>query len=154
MHRLRSRHSVFRFKTASWLLVCKWLLIACAIGLLLYSLIAGERRLSLLAFGLGAASVLVGVVQWVLSVQARCPLCLTPPIAHRRCSRHRSAKRLFGSYRFRVACAVIFQKHFRCPYCGEWTAVDVRVNHHRRSHPTIDQRGIVTAGSTDGLQIK
>ena len=51
------------------------------------------------------------------------------PLAHKACVMHRNTRRLFGSYRLRVAMAVVFLGWFRCPYCGEPTAIAVR---HRR----------------------
>lgn len=127
MHRLRSRNSVARFKIASWILVIKWMLISTAGGILIYSLIVADRNLSYLGFILITGSVVAGLIQWSISAHARCPLCLTPPISHRGCSKHRSARRVFGSYRLHVAFSVIFWNRFRCPYCGEWTAVEVRL---------------------------
>ena len=128
MYHLRSKHSVAYFKLSSWLLVCKWLLIIVAAAVLVFSIIVIERKPLYLAIGLFGAVVVMAVLQWTLAAQARCPLCLTPPTAHRRCSKHRNARRLFGSYRLRVACSVILKNSFRCPYCGETTAVEVRSN--------------------------
>ena len=126
MHRLRSRHSVVRFKAASWALVIKWSLLSTSLGILAYSLPSESKNLSYLSFCLVAGALFVAGLQWIIAVQARCPLCLTPPIAHSKCSKHRSAKSLFGSYCLPVACSVIFRSRFRCPYCGEWTEVRPR----------------------------
>ena len=123
MYHLRSQSAVTRFKLASWLLFFKWLLIPSAIAVLMYSVITIDRQLAHLAAGMFATALLVGVIQWAISTRAHCPLCLAPPIAHRCCSKHRKAKRLLGSYRLRVACTVIFRNYFRCPYCGEPTAI-------------------------------
>lgn len=133
MHRLRSRRSVTRFKLASWILVINWILISAAGGILIFSLIVADRSLSYLGFGIFTGSMGLGLIQWSVSAHALCPLCLTPPIAHRRCSRHRFAQRLLGGYRLHVAISVIFRTRFRCPYCGEWTAVEARLPEAYRS---------------------
>lgn len=128
MYHLRSSYVVRLFKLAAWLLLLKWLLISSAIGLLLASWITIDKQLAGLALGMIAATILLGAIQWALSSHARCPLCVSPPLAHRRCSKHHKAGLLLGSYRFRVACTVAFRNYFRCPYCGESTAIKTRVD--------------------------
>ena len=124
MYHLRSRYAVICFKLAAWILFINWLMIPAAFITLLGAWINIDKQLAWIAISLFGASALAGVIQWGLATLARCPLCLTLPIAHRICSKHRKAKRLLGSYRLRVACSVIFTRSFRCPYCGESTAVD------------------------------
>ena len=128
MYHLRSRYAVICCRLAAWLLFLKWLLIPSAFIALAGAWINIDKQLALLALCLFAAAGVVGVIQWGFAALVRCPLCLTLPIAHRICSKHRNAKRLLGSYRLRVACTVIFRKHFRCPYCGETSAVEIRAN--------------------------
>ncbi len=131
MHRLRSRHIVIRFKLASWTLVLKCLLVPAALILLGYALIEEDHKLACLALGMAVSTVPLAIWQWMLSLQARCPLCLVPPVAHRDCTKHSSARPLFGSYRLRVANSVIFKNHFRCPYCGEFTTMETRADRPR-----------------------
>ncbi len=128
MYHLRTKGSVTRFKLASWMWLCKWLLVAAACALLAYCAIAGEQEYLVWAPAMLVAALLAGAVQWVFSHQAHCPLCLTPPLGHHRCAKHRKARRLCGSYRLRVACNVIFSHYFRCPYCGEATAMRMRAS--------------------------
>jgi hypothetical protein len=64
--------------------------------------------------------------QWSTAYHAGCPLCRTPVLAPMRCMKHRKARHLLGSYRLRVALAITFAERFRCPYCNEHTAMDVR----------------------------
>jgi hypothetical protein len=128
MYHLRSRHAVTLFKLISWMLCIKWLLIGSAFGLLIVSAIAIDKQLAHVAIGLFAGALLVAAIQWIVSAQARCPLCLTPPLALRYCAKHRKARRLLGSFRLRVACSIIFRNYFRCPYCGETTAIETRAD--------------------------
>lgn len=126
MHRLPNTHSVNRFRFAAFLLLVKWLLVFASAGLLGYSLWAGNRQLTLLAMVLLGLAVLTMFLQWLVAARARCPLCIGHPLAHKACATHRHTRRFCGSYRVYVAICVIFRGCFRCPFCGEPTAVEVR----------------------------
>lgn len=126
MHHLHSLQSVTRFKLASWVLLLMWLVIPATFGVLIYSLLARDKQLASLTLWMIAGSLLLGILQWLLSSRPHCPICLAHPIAHHACSKHRNARQFFGSYRLRVACTIIFMNYFRCPYCGEATAVEAR----------------------------
>ena len=128
MYYLRSRHAVVCLKLAAWMLIVNWLLFPSAFIVLIAAWIRIDGQLALLSLCLFASAGLVTFIQWGFAGLVRCPLCLTTPIARRACSKHCKAKRLLGSYRLRVACAVIFRKDFRCPYCGETTTVNTRVD--------------------------
>lgn len=126
MHRLASRHSVVCFKVASWALIVRWMLSLAGIAWLFRALIMEDIGQAAMSGGLILGALLVGLFQLLVAVRACCPLCLTQPIAPRRCAKHRSARRLMGSYRLRVAFTVVGSSCFRCPYCGELTSVEVR----------------------------
>lgn len=128
MHRLPSQHAVTRFKVASWLIVLLFVLLLATPGVLVHSLITADRNLASLALGLMIGTIAVGIIQWAVATRARCPLCHAKSIARNGCSKHRNARSLFGSYRLRVALSIIFQKKFRCPYCGESTAAEARTS--------------------------
>ena len=49
-----------------------------------------------------------------------------PPLSNRGCARNRNAYRLFGSYKLAVAGSILLRNSFRCPYCGEPTAMVAR----------------------------
>ena len=126
MHHPRSISAARRLRIASLLLLGNRLLIPVAGGFLLVSLIANDQRLMILGLVLMMIGVLLIVAQWVAASHAGCPLCRTPVLAPMRCMKHRSARRLLGSYQLRVALAIMFTERFRCPYCNEPTAMDVR----------------------------
>lgn len=126
MHRFQSRSTIVRFKFASLLLCLKWLLAPVAIGLLVYSIIKHDMDLTWVAIGLGGATIFALILQWILASRTRCPLCLTPVLATKGCSKHRHAKTVLGSYRLRVSLAVLFKGSFRCPYCNEPSVMEVR----------------------------
>jgi len=130
MHRLRSQHTVSRFRFVAMLLLCNRLLMAVAPVLLIYSLTLGDGDLTDLALGLMAACLLITIVQWLSAARLRCPLCLGSPLAHSFCVKNRHARRLLGSYRLRVALSIMMEASFRCPYCGEFTAIRARRRRH------------------------
>jgi len=129
MHRFQSKSTILRFRLTALLLVVKWALVPLVVGLLIYSLIANDRDLAIGALGLGFVTLLMGILQWVLASRTRCPLCMTPVLASKGCSKHRHARRFLGSFRLRVALAVLFRGSFLCPYCHEKSAMLVRTRH-------------------------
>ncbi len=126
MHRLHSRYAVTRFKLASWALVFMYVMIPSTVGILIYSIAVEEKEYTWLGLCGMVATAVVFIFQWGISFRARCPLCHARSIARNGCAKHQLARPLLGSYRLRVACAVIFMECFRCPYCGESTAVKAR----------------------------
>lgn len=132
MHRLPTQQSVNRFRLAAFLLLLKVLLVPGSLALLAYTLIIGERDLIHIAFGVVGGTVFLSFIQWITAGRVRCPLCLGLPLAHSACVKNHSARRFFGSFRLRVALSVILEGTFRCQYCGESTAIEVRRRHRRR----------------------
>jgi hypothetical protein len=126
MHRLPSRYAVTRFKLASWAVFIMHVMIPTTSGVLIYSVVVMDEKVMELALALIFGTTMLAIIQWSASRRACCPLCHARSISHSGCSKHRNARTLFGSYRLRVACAVIFREYFRCPYCGESTAVKAR----------------------------
>lgn len=126
MHRFQSKSTIIRFRFASLLLCLKCLLAPAAAGLLAYSIFKHDMTLTWIAIGLGCATLFALILQWIVAARTRCPLCLTPVLATKGCSKHRNAKTFLGSYRLRVSLAVLFKGAFRCPYCNEPSAMEVR----------------------------
>lgn len=126
MHRFQNRSTLVRLRLAALLLGLKYLLIPLSIGLLTYSFYSDNQDLLFIAVGVCAMTVLMMITQWILAARPRCPLCLTPILASKNCSKHRRAESLFGSYRLRVALAILFRGRFLCLYCNEPTAMEVR----------------------------
>ncbi len=127
MHRLPSTSAVVRFRLAALLLVIAWLLAPAAIAVLGYSVFIHDRDLALIGAALGGGALIVAIFQFIVAAKARCPLCMTPSLANKACSKHRNSRRLFGSYRLMAAVSVIARGHFRCPYCNEPTVMAPRV---------------------------
>jgi|688.fasta_scaffold98139_2 hypothetical protein len=83
-----------------------------------------------IGIGAGISGYLVTILQWIVACKARCPLCQTPILADKTCSRHREAKTIFGSYHARVTLAIIFKNPFYYPYCNQPTKLQQR-NHDK-----------------------
>lgn len=126
MHRLPDIRTLRRFRVSAVLLLAKWLVVPCAIGILAYGLVWHQTWRIWLGLGLVGLTVVLGIWQRLAAASCRCPLCLGRPLSGSGASRNRKAQRLLGSYRLRVASSIIFRKSFRCPYCGEPTAVALR----------------------------
>lgn len=126
MHRLRSKIYITRFRVTALLFCVRSLLIPLAVAVLISSILFKDKELAMLAIGLGCLAILVTIIQWIMAQRVRCPLCLTPVLAVKGCSKHRNARTFLGSYRLRVALAILFGHYFHCPYCHEPTAMEVR----------------------------
>lgn len=126
MHRLPHRSAVVRFRLASLFIVLAMLLILSAVILLLAGMVRQINDWVLIGGIFIGTALLLLLIQWIMSSRARCPLCVVQPLQRRACSKHREARRLLGSYRLRVALSILFRGWFRCPYCNEPTAMEVR----------------------------
>ncbi len=126
MHRLPSSSTVIRFRCAAFLLCLIFLLVPTAFAILARSIFTLEQELAFAGLGILGVTLAIALYQRILSARARCPLCMMPPLVRQGCAKHRSARKLFGSHRLRVAAAIVFKGSFRCPYCGEPTAMKVR----------------------------
>jgi len=111
---------------AALLLILTLMLVPAALGVLGYGLAQQDTELTILAGILGGSGLIFGITQMILASKARCPLCMTPPLASKRCSKHREARTLLGSYRLRAAVWMVTRGYFRCPFCNEPTAMEPR----------------------------
>jgi hypothetical protein len=126
MHRLISNSSLrcFRFGTFTLLLFAVSLVAFVLLGAA--GLLLGDQWIMQASMWLVPAVPVLGIGYLLFGLRARCPLCMNPPLVPRRCQKHRNARTLCGSHRFRVALAVLFTGKFTCPYCGEATRMEVR----------------------------
>jgi len=131
MHRLPNPYAVTRFRCAALLLMCKWALVIVSAIMLAYSLCVANPELIKLSISLIWLAVCVGLIIRLFSHRVRCPLCIGLPLVGGACSTHRSVRPLFGSYPLRVALSAVFRGWFRCPYCGESTAIEARRDRSR-----------------------
>jgi hypothetical protein len=131
MHRLRSRSTIYRFRFAALLLCFKCLLTPASAGVLVYSFVINDDQLTLIGLIMALVAICLVIAQWIVAARTNCPLCMTAVMAEKRCTKHRMSRTVCGSHRLRVALAILFRGSFRCPYCHEPTAMEVRVRKHR-----------------------
>lgn len=133
MHQFRSKSTVLRFRLNALLLVLKYAVVPVISGLLVYSFYKSDHGLAIFTLGLGFITLVMGILQWLMASRTRCPLCMTPVLGSKVCSKHRHARSFLGSFRLRVALAVLFRGSFLCPYCDEKSAMEVRLRHPNNS---------------------
>jgi hypothetical protein len=126
MHRLRTKSAIFRFRLAALFLCLKCVLLPISLGILMYALIIADHQVIWGGVGLLLSTCGITFMQWIFAARTNCPLCMTPVLAIKDCSKHRHAKTFLGSHRLRVALAVLLKNSFHCPYCHEPTAIEVR----------------------------
>lgn len=134
MHRLPSKSAIHRFRLAAALQCLKCILAPAAGGVFIYSSIRNDRDLGMMAAAMFVLTVLAMALQWAVATRTNCPLCVSPVLATSRCAKSRHAGRLFGSRRLYVAVSILFRNSFRCPYCNEPTALEVRQRRHTSPH--------------------
>ncbi len=132
MHRLPSETVLRRFRIASVVVILMWLSVPAALGLLVYGVFRSEHEWLVYAGGAVGFGLACTVLNFLMSSRLKCPLCMMPPLQNRSCSKHRTALRLFGSHKLHVARSILFRDMFRCPYCGEPTAMEVRARGGRK----------------------
>jgi hypothetical protein len=126
MHRLQSTSSVFRFRCCSLLLWLAALSFSAGAAVMVLGFYHSNDAQVLTGGEIMGGGLLAYLIEWLLSARARCPLCMISPLHPKGCQKNRRVKRLFGSYRLRVATNVLFRDFFQCPYCGEATKIAVR----------------------------
>lgn len=102
--------------------------------MLVYGVVSHERPLVWQALGVGAAALVCKLVEVVMATRTHCPLCHTPVLAKKHCRKHRNARTLLGSHRLYVSARALFGSSFRCPYCGEPSALEVRGRDSQRGY--------------------
>lgn len=126
MHKLPSLDTLRRFRVASLLILLMFVTLPAAVGFAVAGVLLEEKRWFVFAGASVGIVLLCLAVNFVLGSRLRCPLCMVPPMQNRGCSKHRTAARMLGSYRLKVAHSIVFKGSFRCPYCGEPTTMQVR----------------------------
>lgn len=120
MHRHHSVHTLKSLHRAAYHFLANIVLALAGVGMLGYGVYLHDHFWAVLgACTLGLWLLSTGLF-FIQRSSLRCPLCLVPVWAGKKCQKHRKAKPALGiSYRLGVAVAVIFRGHYRCPYCGE-----------------------------------
>ncbi len=141
MHRLPSQASVRRIRIVSILIIIKSIAIPAIAILMIVSMVMEQRQTVTLCLGLFALFIPLSLIEWSLAARTNCPLCITPVLGKKACHKHRHATKFLGSHRLKVALSAIFKGSFRCPYCNEPTALEVRNRHGRKNNSRTYSRG-------------
>lgn len=136
MHHPRSHSAIWSFRIAAFLLVGNYLLALIAVGILIHSFFFDNRQWIMVGASLAIVCLFLVIAQWISASRTFCPLCKTPVLAPKACTKHRRSKTFMGSHRLLVAMGILFKSSFRCPYCNEPTAMELRktlsIAHARR----------------------
>jgi DNA-directed RNA polymerase subunit RPC12/RpoP len=127
MHRLPTKSTLWRYRLASCLLFFLIIGLITAVGILGYGLINNNIPIITISGYIFGGLVLLLFFNFMLTSKLRCPLCMVSPLQNRGCSKHRNVQRILGSHRIKVAKSILAEGHFSCPYCGEKTAMEVRL---------------------------
>jgi len=123
MHAFRSKSDVLRFNLSAWLLISLWFLLPASMLLLLGACLTFSSVWINCALTAVMASGSLALTWLFMAYRARCPLCIARPLFPNSCSLHRRAPVWLGSHRLPVAVSVVLRGQFRCPFCGETTAM-------------------------------
>lgn len=126
MHRFRSIMSVRLFRAAALLLCVSFFATPVAVLMLVHGILTWDHGQIHDMLWLSGALGGVLLAASILSRGTRCPLCRVAVLGSNGCSKHTKARRLFGSYRLRPAVSALLKGCFRCPYCGEPVAPELR----------------------------
>lgn len=119
MHHIQSKFRANAFRRASTVFILAYLSLFVAAGSTIYIIVEEpEGQLALYGSILGT-TLLLWILALIISGTCRCQLCQASTMRSLKCSHHTRAKRLLGSYRLRIAVAILFKGSFRCSYCGE-----------------------------------
>lgn len=126
MHRYRSIRPIIWLKISTLLYLFSHFYTFALIGFAFYAILHDSREIMLqLLYGIILYALCWFLYLWTSSL-TNCPLCRSGPMSSKGCAKHRNAKSMLGSYRLMVALSVLFLRRFRCPYCGESTALEVK----------------------------
>lgn len=119
MHTHRYKSTLWRLSSYSMHFIFNTLLMLAALIVCVHSALTYNMEHLYIGIGMGVFWMFSSLV-FVARVQSlRCPLCMVPLFANKRCGKNKKAKRLLGSHRLSVSTQILFCGNYRCIYCGE-----------------------------------
>ncbi len=115
----RSKRTLLDLKCGACHFIFNLLSVITALGLAVYATVYYDLPTLYIAVITGAVWMISSFVYLLKANSLRCPLCLVPIYAHKRCTKNREAKQIMGSYRLAVSLSILCRGHYRCIYCGE-----------------------------------
>ena len=92
---------------------------ATILGFLVATFLLKEPQLLIGAVIATACLILVGGIHLAEAPKMRCPVCTTAIFAPTGCRKHKTARRILGSYRLHSAAEILTSRLFHCHHCGE-----------------------------------
>ena len=132
MHRLPNRKAIWRLRFAALLLWINYIAFVAMVIAFFRAFWDRDQEVVVIAISIMGVFIVTAILQWFVALRTKCPLCVTPVLAAKNCSKGKNAKTFLGSHRLRVANNVLFKGYFRCPYCSEPTELTVRSRHSKR----------------------
>ena len=128
MHHIQKKFRARSYRRASYLFIAASLSLLTTVGFVAYAFFYSSQDNFMIISILIGATAFFWVLSMIASGNCRCQLCQTSNMRSLKCSRHKNAKRLLGSYRLRVSTSIFFTNSFRCPYCGEAFSLSPKPN--------------------------
>jgi len=126
MHRFRSSFSIFRLRMVAVIVCLKFIMLPFGIFFLLRGTLIWDYQTVVIAIAILLGVVALSIITWSLSRGTRCPLCHVATFGNSGCSKNSKARKLFGSYALYAAIFILSRGRFRCPYCNEPVALELR----------------------------
>lgn len=118
MHYLKQRSLARAFWRSSFAYLLAFMSLFVTAGVVVYTYLQrSDENLQLLVIAI-IVSLFLWILQWFTADNCKCQLCQADVMRSSQCSHHKTAKKFLGSYRLRIAIAVLFKRMFRCAYCG------------------------------------
>lgn len=135
---IRRTNLAMRYMWIAWLSLFRWVAAAAVLVLLGLAYATREPGWLVGAGVAGGLALMAAVVFFLEAPSVRCLGCGGTLLRVARCSKHKSAKKLLGSYT--LPCTLVlasFSKSVRCPYCGMKYRIS-RIS--RRSHREAEEQ--------------
>lgn len=142
----------FAIRSLVWSSICFVLAFASlpvVIAAVLYMVASRSEDSMKLSGAVAGISLLLWIITLISSRRSRCQLCQAPIFGSLKCSLNPRAKRALGSYRLRVCFSILFQRNFRCPYCGQ--SFTLSKSKKSLSLPAVPNRRVISTKHGKGI---
>lgn len=116
---IRRAKVAFRYMWTAWLNLIRWISFLVVIAFMVVALLTTDTTW-FVAAGIAAAVFFVALLFFLLEAPGvRCLGCGGTLLRSMRCTKHKTAKRILGSYTLHCTLALAsYAKSVHCPYCG------------------------------------
>ena len=139
---IRRKNLAFRYLWTAWLNLVRWAALGGLVVFLTIALVTKDSSW-FLHVGIAGGVFMMSLVFYLFEASAvRCLGCGGTLLRTMRCAKHRTAKRLLGSYTLHCTLVLAtYAKSVHCPYCG----MRYRISRHtrldrRKEHEEAEER--------------